>query len=67
MITARGDECHCSEWAYTRPPPCTVVPQGTDVGQLVAAGVATGHTWYTVGLDRGHRHTCKTVRWLISM
>ena len=46
MITGREDGCYCSERAYTRPPPCTVVPQGTDVGQPVAAGVARGHTWY---------------------
>ena len=32
--------------AYTRPSPCTVVPQGTDAGQPVAAGVVTGRTWY---------------------
>ena len=46
MIAEQEDGCYCSERAYTHPPPCTVVPQGTDVGQPVAAGVATGHTWY---------------------
>lgn len=46
MKTVQKDGCYCVRAAYTRPAPFAVVPQETDVGQPIAAGVGMGHMCY---------------------